>query len=853
MMINYIRFTPMALKNGISTIYVGSEDGRLYAINPNGSEKWSFDSGDHVSSSPSIGPDGTIYFGNEGSQFYAIGDSTLNVNITAAIPTVNSAAQSAVVSHVTDGTNPVQDAIVNLTVDCGGLLVPQNGTTDANGDFTSIFNAPTMTTQMICRITAEANRTGYENGTGYIDIVVNPIPWPKFRHNLQNTGLSPHDTSKNPGKLKWYFTTGHMVHSSPTVGFNDTIYVGSIDGKLYAINMNGTEKWNFSSGIISYSSPTIGSDGTIYVGSRDHKLYAVNPDGIQKWNFTTGWDIAFSSAAIGSDGTVYIGSTDKRLYAINPNGTEKWNFTVGHFVETTPAIAIDGTIYFGSIDHNLYALYPNGTLKWIFSTGNSIDSSPAIDKDGIIYFGSGDKKLYAVYPSGAEKWNFPTNGGITSSPAIGADGMIYFATSSAADHKLYAVYPNGTQKWTFSDEQHMVSSPAIGSDGCIYIGSADHRLYAINPDGSQRWNFTAGNWITSSPAIGSDGTIYVGSQDHRLYAIGINATANMPPEPRHLGVQNFLEGTIGIVHITDHTPNLNWTYFDANGDTQTQFEVRVGSSAGLNDLWSTGIQTGDTTGITYAGAQLIDGTDYWFGVRVFDGEDWSLWNETQFHMNAIFAPREPVIPANASTISASVTQNVSWTSGGADPEGDAVVFHWEISMDSSFSIILSSGDGTATISGQFATTPSTTYYWRVYADDGWETSEYGNEPLGYWTFMTTEAQTEPPPPVDFNYKPVIALIFSIVLGLFGALLAFKRPLKFEVESRRKLYTWLALVLPYMTAEAFTGLISYFTGFLSVPPLLGLGMIVDMIILLSGIIVFVLMLIRRKQESLPLEA
>jgi hypothetical protein len=63
------------------------------------------------------------------------------------------------------------------------------------------------------------------------------------------------------------------------------------------------------------SSPAIGADGTIYVGSADMKLYAINPDGSEKWHFTTQGAIA-SSPAIGSDGTIYIGSSDNNLYAV---------------------------------------------------------------------------------------------------------------------------------------------------------------------------------------------------------------------------------------------------------------------------------------------------------------------------------------------------------------------------------------------------------------------------------------------------------------------------------------------------------------------------------------------------------
>jgi outer membrane protein assembly factor BamB len=65
-----------------------------------------------------------------------------------------------------------------------------------------------------------------------------------------------------------------------------------------------------------YSSPAIGSDGTVYVGSNDEKLYAINgKSGVKLWEFETGGDVR-SSPAIGSDGTVYVGSYDKKLYAI---------------------------------------------------------------------------------------------------------------------------------------------------------------------------------------------------------------------------------------------------------------------------------------------------------------------------------------------------------------------------------------------------------------------------------------------------------------------------------------------------------------------------------------------------------
>ena len=78
----------------------------------------------------------------------------------------------------------------------------------------------------------------------------------------------------------WEFETVGLVESSPAIGSDGTVYVGSADTKLYAIySKSGEKKWEFETGeAIVYSSPAIGSDGTVYVGSNDGKLYAIKTD-----------------------------------------------------------------------------------------------------------------------------------------------------------------------------------------------------------------------------------------------------------------------------------------------------------------------------------------------------------------------------------------------------------------------------------------------------------------------------------------------------------------------------------------------------------------------------------------------
>jgi ABC-type sugar transport system substrate-binding protein len=79
---------------------------------------------------------------------------------------------------------------------------------------------------------------------------------------------------------------------------------------------SGAKKWEFATGGEVISSPAIGDDGTVYIGSRDKKVYALDGrSGARKWELETGGEVV-SSPLIGPDGTLYVGSGDSKVYAI---------------------------------------------------------------------------------------------------------------------------------------------------------------------------------------------------------------------------------------------------------------------------------------------------------------------------------------------------------------------------------------------------------------------------------------------------------------------------------------------------------------------------------------------------------
>jgi len=394
-------------------------------------------------------------------------------------------------------------------------------------------------------------------------------PQPKFHHDNNNTGQSQYKGPQT-NSTKWKYPTGGGIASSPVIGADGTIYIGSVDKNLYALYPNGTKKWSFNSGYQIGYTPAIDVDGTIYLVC-SNRLYALYPNGIEKWNYTpeNGKGIG-TSPAIGDDGTVYIGTfsysnfINSTLCALTPDGTLKWNCTVGRMLISTPAIGSDGTIYLGTQDNHLYAVYPNGTQRWNFTASGMIISSPAIGSDGTIYFGCEDSDVYAINPDGTLKWKYLTGNITDSSPAIANDGTIYVLSQ---DKFLYALTPSGNMKWKYSiyngTQPILMSSPAIGSDGTVYVGSSDGCLYALYPNGTLKWKYQTGKFIDSSPCIGSDGTLYFGSEDSNLYAIQDKTT---PPSAS----SNLKSGFYNTTKIVKLAMNENGSiHYTLDGKTPT--------------------------------------------------------------------------------------------------------------------------------------------------------------------------------------------------------------------------------------------------------------------------------------------
>jgi hypothetical protein len=113
-----------------------------------------------------------------------------------------------------------------------------------------------------------------------------------------------------------------------------------------------------------------------------------------------------------------------------------------------------------------------------------------------------------------------------------------------------------------------------------------------------------------------------------------------------------------------------------------------------------------------------------------------------------------------------------------------------------------------------------------------------------WLVVTVEGTTTPPE-VVVNYKPIVALIFAVILLVAGVWSSKKRPWNGGKDRMAVAKAFILTPMPFVAAEAATGVISFLTGELSVPPVVGVGMAVDCTILILGLVVLVARAMKKK--------
>jgi eukaryotic-like serine/threonine-protein kinase len=236
------------------------------------------------------------------------------------------------------------------------------------------------------------------------------------------------------------------MKSSPTV-VNGVVYVGSLDGYMYALNAdNGKIMWKFQTPGQIESSPAV-TDGAVFFTVQEpttgmlYKLDANTGDLLWKQvlpyehMFTGGTEMMGSPSV--AEGMVFTSANLRTYYAINEQtGAYVWNFSdasASEFIYMAP-IYVNGNVFI--IDKFSIACLnaTTGRQNWSFFTGDELYIAPSY-ADGKIYDVTSERRIFVLDANngGAKIANYTMPSSSWSSPTI-ANGRLYIGCN---DWSLY--------------------------------------------------------------------------------------------------------------------------------------------------------------------------------------------------------------------------------------------------------------------------------------------------------------------------------------------------------------------------------------------------------------------------------
>ncbi len=325
--------------------------------------------------------------------------------------------------------------------------------------------------------------------------------WPQYQFDAANSGFVPSREGPRDPSEAWTKPVGRVAQRGAAVVDAQRVYVGTLDGRLYALQReSGATVWTADVGDRIRSAVAV-DDEHVYVGSENRTLSALDAssgdevwsarfdapvvsgptlvDGrllavaetIRSFDPSTGtqqWTtpIATATGPPSSDGRQAFVGTNRGITAVDlATGRRTWQFGTGTYVYPSPAVGERG-VYGVDVEGNLYALATDGSERWRHSFADRVDCSPAVDGDRVYVSGVGS--LWAFDPAtGAVEWEHDLGNDVYWNSPVVTDDTVFVGTGES----LHAVdAASGEERWI--DDGGAYWTPAL-VDGRLYTATED--------------------------------------------------------------------------------------------------------------------------------------------------------------------------------------------------------------------------------------------------------------------------------------------------------------------------------------------------------------------------------------------
>jgi outer membrane protein assembly factor BamB len=303
------------------------------------------------------------------------------------------------------------------------------------------------------------------------------------------------------GTERWHHDTGSSIGDAAAVA-QGTVVFGVRDGRVIALDaVAGRLRWTARTGPdrampwghegfdFWTSSPAIGG-ATVYIGSGDGNLYALDlASGHVRWRAATDGRVRSSPAVLG--GAVYVGSCDGGVYAFDAaTGARRWRFdTDGHGFDSAkfgydrksvyaPPTVADGHVFVGGRDGRFYALdAATGKEQWRVDFGTSWVMGAAAVRDGrvVVSTSDGHQVRALAEGDGKEAWRFETTSALWASP--GLSGNLALVTDWGGDVIALDVR-TGKEAWRQRLPRAVLTAAWPAADR-VYVAGDDGGVYAL--------------------------------------------------------------------------------------------------------------------------------------------------------------------------------------------------------------------------------------------------------------------------------------------------------------------------------------------------------------------------------------
>ncbi|WP_432823410.1 PQQ-binding-like beta-propeller repeat protein [Trichloromonas sp.] len=277
-------------------------------------------------------------------------------------------------------------------------------------------------------------------------------------------------------------------------------------------------RWSLATG--GYVDATVAADGEGgFVGSWDGRLYALDATGKTRWARELG-EVIDSAAAL-DEQAVYLQTWGRRVRALDRGtGAIRWSFDY-------PASRADdhrqgGLTRIGQLllvpawNGTLYALDAlSGKLRWQFEAGQPLRSAVATAGERL-YVASGSGKLTALALDGSLLWQVDTGAPLLASPVVTPAGPV----AVDREGRLSAWSADGQLRWQRELEETCYYAAPIYADGAIFLATAGGSLWKLNDQGGQVvWRKTGLGPVYATPRL-LNGRLLVGDNDGLLHLYG---------------------------------------------------------------------------------------------------------------------------------------------------------------------------------------------------------------------------------------------------------------------------------------------------------------------------------------------